>query len=116
MKHPARFLIAFGVLLHLVAFAVYTWMITRPVKLVLLEFVGLAFNGLIGGALPLINENHKHTHIHTAMIHEHSHSDEESTHAHDDIKEVHSHEHEHPVEEHEHDHMPDIHHRHGHEE
>jgi drug/metabolite transporter (DMT)-like permease len=70
---------------------------------------------MIGGALLLINENHEHTHIHTAMIHEHSHS-HDSAHGHDDSTGVHSHEHEHLVEKHEHDHMPDIHHRHGHEE
>jgi drug/metabolite transporter (DMT)-like permease len=70
---------------------------------------------MIGGAWLLINENHEHTHSHTAMIHEHSHS-HDASHAHDDSKGVHSHEHEHPAEEHEHDHMPDIHHRHGHEE
>jgi drug/metabolite transporter (DMT)-like permease len=71
---------------------------------------------MIGGALLLINENHEHTHIHTAMIHEHSHSHKDPSHGHADVDEVHSHEHEHPAEEHEHDHMPDIHHRHGHEE
>ncbi len=71
---------------------------------------------MIGGALLLINENHEHSHSHTAMIHDHSHSHDDSAHAHSDSKGVHSHEHEHPAEEHEHDHMPDIHHRHGHEE
>jgi drug/metabolite transporter (DMT)-like permease len=71
---------------------------------------------MIGGALLLVNENHEHTHIHTALIHEHSHSHDDSAHGHDDSKKVHSHEHEHPAEEHDHDHMPDIHHRHGHEE
>lgn len=71
---------------------------------------------MIGGALLLVNENHEHTHIHTALIHEHSHSHDDSAHGHDDSKGVHSHEHEHPAEEHGHDHMPDIHHRHGHEE
>lgn len=70
---------------------------------------------MIGGAWLLINENHEHTHNHTAMIHEHSHG-HDSTHAHDDSKGIHSHEHEHAAEEHEHDHMPDMHHRHGHEE
>lgn len=70
---------------------------------------------MIGGALLLVNENHEHTHIHTALIHEHSHS-HDSAHGHDDSNDVHSHEHEHPAEEHGHDHMPDIHHRHGHEE
>ena len=71
---------------------------------------------MIGGALLLINEEHSHTHVHTALIHEHSHSHKDSSHGHADVDEVHSHEHEHPAEEHEHDHMPDIHHRHGHEE
>jgi drug/metabolite transporter (DMT)-like permease len=71
---------------------------------------------MIGGALLLINEEHSHTHVHTAMIHEHSHSHKDPSHEHADVDEVHSHEHEHPAEEHEHDHMPDIHHRHGHEE
>jgi drug/metabolite transporter (DMT)-like permease len=71
---------------------------------------------MIGGALLLINEEHSHTHVHTAMIHEHSHSHKDPSHGHADMDEVHSHEHEHPAEEHEHDHMPDIHHRHGHEE
>ena len=71
---------------------------------------------MIGGALLLINEEHSHSHTHTAMFHEHSHSHDDSAHGHDTTKGVHSHEHEHPAEEHEHDHMPDIHHRHGHEE
>jgi len=71
---------------------------------------------MIGGALLLINEEHSHTHTHTAMIHEHSHSHKDPSHGHDDADGTHSHEHEHPAEEHEHDHMPDIHHRHVHEE
>ena len=71
---------------------------------------------MIGGALLLINEEHEHSHVHTVLFHEHSHSHDDPSHGHDDTKGVHSHEHEHPAEEHEHDHMPDIHHRHGHEE
>jgi drug/metabolite transporter (DMT)-like permease len=71
---------------------------------------------MIGGALLLINEDHTHTHAHTAIVHEHSHNHNDGMHGHSDSKEVHSHEHEHPEEEHDHDHMPDIHHRHGHEE
>ena len=71
---------------------------------------------MIGGALLLINENHSHTHVHTALIHEHSHRRDDPAHGHDDVDEVHSHEHKHPAEKHEHDHMPDIHHRHGHEQ
>ncbi|MBL8063455.1 MAG: EamA family transporter [Anaerolineales bacterium] len=71
---------------------------------------------MVGGALLLINEEHLHTHFHTAIIHEHSHSHDDSMHGHDDAQGTHSHEHQHPAEGHEHDHMPDIHHRHGHEE
>ncbi len=71
---------------------------------------------MIGGALLLINEEHEHSHVHTVLFHEHSHSHDDPSHGHDDTRGVHSHEHEHPAEEHEHDHMPDIHHRHGHEE
>ena len=67
---------------------------------------------MVGGALLLINEEHKHTHVHTAILHEHSHNHDDSMHGHDDSKGVHSHEHEHLEEEHEHDHLPDIHHRH----
>jgi len=71
---------------------------------------------MIGGALLLINEDHSHSHVHTVLFHEHSHRHDDSFHGHDAADGVHSHEHEHPEEEHEHDHMPDIHHRHGHEE
>jgi len=71
---------------------------------------------IIGGALLLVNEQHSHTHVHTALIHEHSHSHDNPSHGHANVDEVHSHEHEHLTEEHEHDHMPDIHHRHGHDE
>lgn len=71
---------------------------------------------MIGGALLLINEQHEHSHVHTVLFHEHSHRHDDLSHGHDKVDGVHSHEHEHPAEEHEHDHMPDIHHRHGHEE
>ena len=71
---------------------------------------------MIVGALLLVNEEHSHSHVHTAMFHEHSHSHDDPAHGHDDARGVHSHEHEHPTEEHEHDHMPDLHHRHVHEE
>ena len=72
---------------------------------------------MIVGALLLINEEHSHSHVHTATFHEHSHRHNDSAHAHDAITTgTHSHEHEHTEEDHEHDHMPDIHHRHGHEE
>ena len=71
---------------------------------------------MIGGALLLINEEHAHSHVHTALFHEHNHSHKDPAHEHDNTKGFHSHEHEHPAEQHEHDHLPDIHHRHGHEE
>jgi len=73
---------------------------------------------MIGGALLLINEGHSHSHVHTVLFHEHSHSHKDPYHSHADANadEVHSHEHEHPAEEHAHDHMPDIHHRHEHED
>ncbi len=73
---------------------------------------------MIGGALLLINEQHEHSHVHTALFHEHSHRHDDPAHGHADANAdgVHSHEHEHPAEEHAHDHMPDIHHRHGHED
>jgi len=71
---------------------------------------------MIGGALLLINEQHEHSHVHTALFHEHSHRHDDPAHGHDEVDGIHSHEHEHPAEEHAHDHMPDIHHRHGHEE
>jgi hypothetical protein len=41
--------IAFGVALHLAAWLVYTPLIVRSFKLVVLEFVGLLFNGIVGG-------------------------------------------------------------------
>jgi drug/metabolite transporter (DMT)-like permease len=72
---------------------------------------------MIVGALLLVNEEHSHSHVHTTLFHEHSHRHDDPAHAHDDpVAGTHSHEHEHRAEEHEHDHMPDIHHRHGHEE
>lgn len=71
---------------------------------------------MIGGALLLINEEHSHFHAHTALMHEHSHKHDDSAHRHDTSLERHSHEHEHLMEEHQHDHMPDIHHRHEHED
>jgi drug/metabolite transporter (DMT)-like permease len=71
---------------------------------------------MIGAALLLINEQHSHMHVHTALIHEHSHAHKDPSHWHGVVDDVHSHMHEHSTEEHEHVHMPDIHHRHEHEE
>jgi drug/metabolite transporter (DMT)-like permease len=72
---------------------------------------------MVAGAYLLANEEHAHFHIHMPVVHEHIHRHDDEFHAHDgNDEEAHSHEHEHPETEHEHDHMPDIHHRHGHEE
>lgn len=43
--------IAFGLGLHLAAWLVYTSLIMRRIKLIALEFVGLLFNGIVGGAM-----------------------------------------------------------------
>lgn len=75
---------------------------------------GIAAVLMIVGALLLANEEHAHFHIHMPVVHEHRHSHDEF-HSHEEIDRMHSHEHEHPQTEHEHGHMPDIHHRHGHE-
>ena len=42
---------AFGLGLHLAAWLVYTFLIIRSIKLVVLEFGGLFFNGIVGGVL-----------------------------------------------------------------
>jgi len=71
---------------------------------------------MIGGAFLLVNEEHIHFHMHPVLIHEHSHNHNEPDHTHDSGTGTHSHEHTHNPEEHGHDHLPDIHHRHRHEE
>jgi len=70
---------------------------------------------MVIGAWLLANEEHAHFHIHMPVVHEHRHSHDEF-HSHEETTITHSHEHEHPQTEHEHGHMPDIHHRHGHED
>ena len=79
-------------------------------------FFVIALFLMLAGAYLLVNEKHGHMHSHTALIHEHSHRHDEAEHGHDTLNVAHSHNHEHPAEQHDHDHMPDIHHRHGHEE
>ena len=71
---------------------------------------------MLGGAYLLVNEEHQHTHIHTALLHEHGHGHDDPAHGHDLATAAHAGEHQHLAEEHEHDHMPDIHHRHEHDE
>ena len=46
---------------------------------------------MIGGALLLINEEHSHSHVHTALFHDHSHRHDDPAHAHDVVDGVHSH-------------------------
>jgi drug/metabolite transporter (DMT)-like permease len=99
---------------------------TAPLAGVLLSIVifrenpgiifGLAMLLMLAGAYWLVNEEHRHTHFHTALLHAHAHNSADPAHEHDSASETHAHEHEHSAEEHEHDHMPDIHHRHGHED
>jgi drug/metabolite transporter (DMT)-like permease len=80
-----------------------------------LVFVLAAFL-MVGGAFLLINEQHEHFHVHSAQIHAHSHDHTDASHQHASQPGAHAHDHEHPTEAHTHDHMPDIHHRHGHDE
>jgi drug/metabolite transporter (DMT)-like permease len=81
---------------------------------------GIAAVLMMTGALLLANEEHAHFHIHMPVVHEHRHTWADEFHRHEETDKTagksHSHEHEHPRTEHEHGHMPDIHHRHGHEE
>ena len=70
---------------------------------------------LVGASL-LVSENHGHTHQHPELFHEHRHAHDDADHAHDAADVDHSHAHLHPAELHEHEHMPDIHHRHDHQE
>ena len=72
---------------------------------------------MILGALFLVNEQHKHYHVHEIIIHEHAHTHEDGhhLHSHEGVNNPnHSHLHEHKPLDHEHDHMPDLHHRHIH--
>ncbi len=73
------------------------------------------------GVFLLISENHAHEHRHESITHEHMHSHEDGhhAHAHDGIvidSPSHSHMHEHASMTHSHEHLPDIHHRHTHQE
>jgi drug/metabolite transporter (DMT)-like permease len=102
---------------------------TAPLAGVLLSAVifrdplTLLFGGaavlMVGGAWLLANEEHAHFHIHMPVVHEHRHVTGDTFHQHEEGQEqgaAHTHEHMHQRTEHEHGHMPDIHHRHGHEE
>lgn len=80
----------------------------------------LALPLMIGGAIYLVNEEHSHYHAHSATFHDHWHSHEDAhhTHTHDGAPASGAHAHAHPHEpvEHDHHHLPDLTHRHTHEE
>jgi drug/metabolite transporter (DMT)-like permease len=63
---------------------------------------------------------HAHRHVHRATTHEHRHRHDDGHHAHahagPEPGEGHVHSHDHAEAEHAHPHLPDIHHRHGHED
>lgn len=77
---------------------------------------------LVLSLIPLLLDSHLHQHYHKTLIHEHLHRHGEGHHEHVHVRTSlpgwlpHSHEHEHEEEiEHNHPHLPDIHHRHTHE-
>jgi len=77
---------------------------------------------LILSLVPLLMDSHLHKHYHRELVHEHLHRHEEGHHEHahpdDNVPGwiPHSHQHEHDDETHRHYHLPDIHHRHEHED
>ena len=77
---------------------------------------------LILSLAPLLMDSHLHKHYHRELAHEHLHRHEEGHHEHvhpdDNVPGwiPHSHQHEHDDETHRHYHLPDIHHRHEHED
>jgi len=79
---------------------------------------GLLFLSLI----PLLMDSHLHKHYHRNLLHEHLHRHYEGHHDHSHQDNSlpdwvpHSHEHEHEEITHRHSHLPDIHHRHEHED
>ena len=100
---------------------------TAPIAGMLLSFIlfpevpgwtfAIALLLMVIGALFLVNEQHKHFHIHAQTVHEHAHSHDDGHHNHiheDGYTGSHSHIHQHDQMQHEHQHMPDLHHRHIH--
>lgn len=76
-----------------------------------------AFFLMAVGVWLLINENHKHAHLHQSVIHTHSHRHDDMHHAHEHSEVIegdHTHEHAHSEMAHVHEHFPDTHHRHAH--
>jgi drug/metabolite transporter (DMT)-like permease len=79
----------------------------------------LALPLMIGGAIFLVNEEHSHYHAHSATFHDHWHRHHENHHTHDHAEgtdQAHAHPHQHEPIAHEHHHLPDITHRHIHDE
>ena len=84
-------------------------------------FQGIAILLFLGSTYLLFKESHAHTHHHQpiAHIHMHYHPDSHHNHPHPDESQGafrHSHLHQHQTLEHSHPHLPDLHHRHEHEE
>ncbi len=81
----------------------------------------LALPLAIIGAIFLVNEEHSHYHAHAANFHDHWHQHDDDHHFHQhadeaDAQTAHAHPHQHKPLEHEHHHLPDISHRHTHDE
>jgi drug/metabolite transporter (DMT)-like permease len=81
----------------------------------------LALPLTIVGAIFLVNEEHSHYHAHIATFHDHWHSHDDDHHLHNHDGEeagqaAHAHPHQHEPLTHEHHHLPDISHRHSHDE
>jgi len=82
----------------------------------------LTFPLIIIATFILLTENHQHRHVHEHLVHDHrhTHTDGHHNHVHENLpsgKEyVHSHPHDHEQLTHNHPHLPDIHHRHRHNE
>ena len=104
---------------------------TAPLAGILFSFIFLretpsimllaAFPLMVLGMVYLLTEDHSHTHIHPALVHAHTHSHDDGHHGHDhegaaDPSKCHSHQHEHEETSHDHEHMPDIDHRHTHDD
>lgn len=75
---------------------------------------------LLLSLIPLLMDSHLHKHYHRKLVHEHLHRHGEGHHEHPHSDNVlpdwvpHSHEHKHEEATHRHSHLPDIHHRHEH--
>jgi drug/metabolite transporter (DMT)-like permease len=102
---------------------------TAPLAGILLSFILLretpsfmllaALPLMVLGTIALLTEEHRHAHLHPAVIHDHAHRHDDGHHDHEhgsliDPSKRHSHIHTHADLAHAHEHMPDIDHRHEH--